>query len=119
MVRTLRAWLLDRGITLEDMQLLNIGLGERLIIPNENKPNEKETYGAICIFIPIPDNKERFYVKKRFAPWLKDDQRSDYVGKWSQFGVPSTIWFTYLPEEAKETWFCEGEWDFNHFSSRL
>jgi|GEM_PF-4035360 len=106
-----REWLFARGIKEEDIRLLNIGLGERLIIPNENKPHEKETYGAICIFIPIPNNNERYYVKKRVAPWLKDNQRPHYVGRWSQYGVPSTIWFTYLPSEATETWFCEGEWD--------
>lgn len=77
----------------------------------KNKPDEKEIYGAICIFIPIPNRPGRYYVKKRVTPWLKDDQRPDYLGRWSQFGVPATVWFTYLPQGATETWFCEGEWD--------
>ena len=106
-----RNWLKGRGILEEDIRRLSLGLGQRTIVPNEDKPNEKEIYGAICIFIPIPDRSERYYVKKRVTPWLKDDQRPNYLGRWSQFGVPATVWFTYLPDEAYETWFCEGEWD--------
>jgi hypothetical protein len=106
-----RNWLSSRSIELEDIRRLSLGLGQRTIVPNEDKPDEKEIYGAICIFIPIPNRPERYYVKKRVVPWLKDDQRPNYLGRWSQFGVPATVWFTYLPDEARETWFCEGEWD--------
>ncbi|MGK7925433.1 MAG: DUF3987 domain-containing protein, partial [Spirulina sp.] len=106
-----RKWLSDRHISKSDIERLNIGLGKRVVIPNENKPQNKETYRAICIFIPIPQQPGRYYVKKRVAPWLKPEQKPDYLGNWSQFGVPATIWFAHLPENARETWFCEGEWD--------
>ncbi|NER27831.1 MAG: DUF3987 domain-containing protein, partial [Symploca sp. SIO1C4] len=106
-----RDWLCSRGIDKADITRLNLGLGRRVIIANENQPHQKEIYGAICIFIPIPHRPGRYYVKKRVAPWLKDPKRPDYLGKWSQFGVPATVWFTHLPPDASETWFCEGEWD--------
>lgn len=106
-----RNWLKGRGILEKDIRRLSLGLGQRTIVPNEDQPDEKEIYGAICIFIAIPDRSERYYVKKRVTPWLKDDQRPEYLGRWSQYGVPATVWFTYLPDEAYETWFCEGEWD--------
>ena len=109
--RKAREWLLNRGITMEEITRLRLGLGVREIIPDENQPHNKETYGAICIFIPIPEKPGRFYVKKRVAPWLSESERPEYLGKWSQFGVPATIWFTYLPEKAIATWMCEGEWD--------
>ena len=50
-------------------------------------------------------------MKKRVAPWLTGEARPNYLGKWSQAGVPATIWFTHKPEDAEETYFCEGEWD--------
>ena len=106
-----RQWLLNRGISTDSIRRLKLGLGLREIIPDENQPHLKETYGAICLFIPIPHKPGRFYVKKRVAPWLSESQRPPYLGKWSQFGVPATIWFTYLPENPIATWMCEGEWD--------
>ncbi len=106
-----RNWLEQRGIDKTDIARLRLGLGKRVIIPDQDKPDKKETYGAICIFIPIPAKPGRYYVKKRVAPWLKGEERPDYLGRWSQFGVPATIWFTHFREDASQTWFCEGEWD--------
>ncbi len=106
-----RDWLASRGIGKEEIEHFHLGLGQRVITSNGNQPQQKETYGAICLFIPIPDRSDRYYVKKRVAPWLKDEKRPDYLGRWSQFGVPATIWFTHLPQDASQTWFCEGEWD--------
>lgn len=71
----------------------------------------QEVKERVAIFIPVPDRPGRFYVKKRVAPWLTGDQRPEYLGNWSQFGVPATIWFTNNPPNAQETWLCEGEWD--------
>jgi hypothetical protein len=104
-------WLQQRGITREMIKRYRLGLEKRVVTPNESNPERKETYWAIAIFIPVPSRSGRFYVKKRVAPWLSDDERPSYLGKWTQFGVPATIWFTQNPDEAQETWFCEGEWD--------
>jgi len=106
-----RAWLANRGITLELIKRYRIGFEKRVVKPDESNPDQKETYWAIAIFIPVPDRAGRFYVKKRVSPWLEGEARPKYLGKWAQYGVPATIWFTYKPEDAKETWFCEGEWD--------
>ena len=104
-------WLHQRGITCEIIKRHQLGLEKRVVTPDESDPEKKETHWAIAIFIPVPKRPGRFHVKKRVAPWLSDDERPSYLGKWAQFGVPASIWFTHNPDEAQETWFCEGEWD--------
>src|SRR4028119_179296 len=105
------AWLQQRGITREMVKRYRLGLEKRVVTPDRSKPDSKEEYWAIAIFIPVPDRPGRFYVKKRVAPWLTGDQRPEYLDKWSQFGLPATIWFTHNPPDATETFFTEGEWD--------
>jgi len=105
------AWLKNRGISREMIKRYRIGLGKRVITPDQSKPNYKKEYPAIEIFIPVADRPGRFYVKKRVAPWVTGDERPEYLGKWAQFGVPATIWFTHNPPEATQTYFAEGEWD--------
>ena len=106
-----RDWLINRGITREMIAHYQLGLERRIVTPDDDKPDTKETYWAIAIFIPVPDRPGRYYIKKRVAPWLKSDQRPTYLGKWSQFGVKATFFFTYNPPGATETILCEGEWD--------
>jgi DNA primase len=106
-----RAWLADRGITPEMIKQYRLGLTKRVVKSDKDNPQSKETYSAIAIHIPVPNTKDKFYVKKRVAPWLVGDERPDYLNNWSQAGVPATIWFTYKGEDAQETFFCEGEWD--------
>ncbi len=106
-----RTWLESRGITREIIKRRRLGLEKRVVAPDESKPERKETYWAIAIFIPVPNRPGRFFVKKRVAPWLSGSDRPSYLGKWAQFGVPATIWFAHNPDDAQETWFCEGEWD--------
>ncbi|MBD2016100.1 hypothetical protein H6F96_19270 [Microcoleus sp. FACHB-53] len=105
------AWLEGRGITRETVKRYGLGLEKRVVTPDQSKPDFKQEYWAIGIFIPVADRPGRFYVKKRVAPWLTSDQRPEYLANWSQFGVPATIWFTNNPSDAQETWLCEGEWD--------
>src|SRR4028118_1030199 len=105
------AWLQQRGITREMVKRYRLGLEKRVVTPDRSKPDSKEEYWAIAIFIPVPDRPGRFYVKKRVAPWLTADQRPEYLDKWSQFGLPATIWFTHNPQDATGTFFTEGEWD--------
>lgn len=103
-------WLIARGFNREMIQHYRLGLDQRWITLDENKPNSRECYWSISIYIPS-EEPGQFYKKMRVAPWLVGDARPDYVGKWCQYGVPATIWFTYLPDDATETWFVEGEWD--------
>lgn len=105
------AWLESRGITREMVTYYRLGLEKRVVVPDKSKPEEKQTYWAIAIFIPVPDRPGQFYMKKRVAPWLTGNERPDYLAPWSQPGVQATVWFTYNPDNATETWFCEGEWD--------
>jgi hypothetical protein len=105
------AWLEGRGITREMVKCYRLGLEKRVLTPDQSKPDSKEEYGAVAIFIPVADRPGRFYVKKRVAPWFTGDQRPEYLTNWSQFGLPATIWFTHNPPNAQETWLCEGEWD--------
>lgn len=104
------AWLTARGFSRETIQHYRLGLDQRWISLDENNPNSRECYWSISIYIPA-EEPGQFYKKMRVAPWLVGDARPDYVGKWCQYGVPATIWFTYLPDDATETWFVEGEWD--------
>ncbi len=105
------AWLEHRGITREMVKRYRLGLEKRVITPDFDKPDCKEEYWAIAIFIPVADRPGQFHVKKRIAPWLTGDQRPEYLANWAQFGLPATIWFSYNPPDAQETWFTEGEWD--------
>ena len=105
------AWLKERGITREMVDRYQLGLEKRVITPDQSKPDCKEEYPSIAIFIPVADRPGRFHVKKRVAPWLTGDHRPEYLASWAQFGLKSTIWFSYHPEDAQETWLCEGEWD--------
>jgi hypothetical protein len=91
------AWLEDRGITREMVKRYALGLEKRVVTPDQSKPDSKEEYWAVAIFIPVANRPGRFYVKKRVAPWLSDDQRPEYLANWSQFGLPATIWFTNNP----------------------
>jgi hypothetical protein len=105
------AWLQQRGISREMVKRYRLGLEKRVVTPDQARPDSKEEYWAVAIFIPVADRPGRFYVKKRVAPWLAGDQRPQYLANWAQFGLPSTIWFSYNPPAAEHTYFTEGEWD--------
>lgn len=105
------AWLEKRGLSRGMIQHYQLGLERRVIIPNEQHPAQKETYWAIAIFIPVPNRPGRYYKKMRVAPWLVGDDRPSYLSNWSQYGVSTTVFVTYKPENAIQTWMCEGEWD--------
>lgn len=97
-----KQWLHDRGFT--DAMIARYQLGIT---------RAKVDKGMIpCISIPIPNaDGTAYYQKKREAPWLPPGEQPPGYKPWSQFGIPATTWFSYLPAEANETWLCEGEWD--------
>jgi hypothetical protein len=86
-------WLQSRGFTQEMIAHYRLGLDRW-----------KNSHDAIAIHIPANDT---FYRKLRIAPWIDNPD----LLKWSQYGVPTTIFKTYSPENAIATWYCEGEWD--------
>jgi Protein of unknown function (DUF3987) len=85
-------WLQSRGFTQQMIAHYRLGLSDW-----------RDSHPSIAIHIPI---KESFYRKLRITPWAEHD-----LPKWSQYGVPTTIFRTYSPDNAVATWFCEGEWD--------
>jgi hypothetical protein len=87
-------WLQLRGFTPEMIAHYRIGLAPW-----------RDVHSAVAIHIPAGDDN-RFYRKLRISPWLDDDRP-----KWSQYGVPTTVFQTYSPKDAVATWVCEGEWD--------
>ncbi len=98
-------WLANRGITTDLIKKYKLGLC-RAKLKGEK---EKMVY---AISIPIPSYLgDQYYIKKRIAPWDGEIAKQPGYKAWSQFGIPPVVLFTYLPEKAKETWLCEGEWD--------
>lgn len=99
-----RDWLETRFKNLEIMGEFKLGF-------IRSRVGKKMTY-AISIPIPTPDpNNDLYYIKKRIAPWDEELQKSEDYAPWSQYGVPPTVFFSYCPPNAKQTWLCEGEWD--------
>lgn len=93
-----RQWLEQRGFTPEMIHFYHIGL--------ERWQQNGEHYWSISLHIPA-NQEDQFYRKLRIAPWLNHLE----LPKWSQAGVPATLFHTYTPDDAEATWFCEGEWD--------
>lgn len=88
------AWLHSRGFSDAMIQYYHLGLDDW-----------QNQHPAIAIHMPVPQS-DRYYRKLRISPWLDHD-----LPKWSQFGVPNTLFFTHQSDHAIATWFCEGEWD--------
>jgi len=102
------AWLEGRGFTQEMIRHYQIGLERYAFKLKEGRGRD---FWAIALHIPVPDQPGQYYRKLRIAPWLMGDDRPEGLSRWSQFGVPVTVWITHQQENAAETWFCEGEWD--------
>lgn len=64
-----------------------------------------------AITIPIPAGGEKFYIKKRLAPWNEEVIALPDYSAWKQWGIPATLYFTNRPDDAIESWIAEGEWD--------
>jgi hypothetical protein len=106
---TALAWLEARGFTRDMIAHYHMGLEPYWITPDASKPDVRECYWAIALHIPANQDGQ-FYRKLRIAPWLIDN-RPNSLPKWSQYGVPATIFYTYCPDDVTATWFCEGEWN--------
>jgi hypothetical protein len=93
-----KKWLNDRGITLAMVLRYRLGFTGKYL------GNTR----FVGISIPIPAGNDTYYQKVRMAPWLLAES---VPMPWYQKGIPAQVWFTCKPENATETWFCEGEWD--------
>jgi hypothetical protein len=63
------AWLEARGFTREAIEHYRLGLDQRWLTLDENKPDSRECYWSVSIYIPA-DEPGQFYKKMRVAPWL-------------------------------------------------
>ncbi len=95
-------WLRERGFSLEMVEKYKLGI-------SRVKFSKKMVY---AVSIPIPSLlSDHYYIKKRVAPWDKELSKDENYYPWKQYGIPSTTYFSYLPENPTQTWLCEGEWD--------
>jgi hypothetical protein len=87
-----RQWLEQRGISPEIAYHYHLGLVNR--------------NGITGISIPIPadESGHHFHSKMRLEPWTGNKS-------WTQKGLPAMVYFTHRPDQAKQTYLCEGEWD--------
>jgi hypothetical protein len=87
-----RQWLDQRGISPETACHYRLGLVNR--------------NGTTGVSIPILADESglNFYQKLRLEPWNSNPS-------WTQKGVPAMVYFTHQPDQAKQTYLCEGEWD--------
>ncbi len=104
-----KEWLTQRGITEEMISHYRLGVARSKVTDEETK----KTHWFPSISIPIPANADRtaYYQKKRVAPWTPETEMPNGYKRWSQYGIPATVWFTHKPENAYRTFLCEGEWD--------
>lgn len=99
-----KKWLNDRGITDGLIKRHSIGIGRA-------KVNNQQHLPAITIPIPANADGTQFYQKKRVAPWVTAENQPAEYKPWAQYGIPNSVYFTWLPANAKQTYLCEGEWD--------
>lgn len=95
------SWLQKRNISTDLISRHKIGI-TRCRVGNEM---------SYAVTIPIPDGEGDYYQKKRVAPWDESIKQHPEYKPWKQFGIPQMVYFSYKPENAEETWLCEGEWD--------
>lgn len=97
-----KQWLHARGITDEMIAHYKLGI-------TRAKCGDRHLF---AITIPIPNgDSTAYWQKKRIAPWIPEAERPEGYQPWSQYGIPCTLFFTYKPVAATQTWLCEGEWD--------
>jgi hypothetical protein len=105
-----KGWLMDRGFTNLMIQHYQLGVGRA---KSGNKVGDKIVpLWLPAITIPIPDGFGNFYQKKRVAPWLSSSERPSEYKPWSQYGIPSMVFWAKPPTPSTTTvWVAEGEWD--------
>jgi hypothetical protein len=101
------SWLHDRGFSDEMIAHFKLGIARAKC---EAKDGTVRHLPSISIPLPNADSTH-YYQKKRVAPWLPAAERPDGYKAWSQAGIPAHTFVTHQPENPKQAWLCEGEWD--------
>jgi hypothetical protein len=96
-------WLLGRKFEMAQLAHYQLGLTRTLC--------GKTHLPSISIPIQADGDSPSFYQKKRVAPWLTESEQPAGYKKWSQYGIPATVWFTHQPIKPEQTWIVAGEWD--------
>lgn len=96
-------WLGRRGITPQMIDYYQLG------VMRFKRGSEQKTYWGITI--PIAATDGNYFRKARIAPWLIGSDRPSEVEDWYQKGITAQVFFTWKPENATQTYLCEGEWD--------
>lgn len=102
-------WLIKRGIDPEMIAHYRLGV-VRTKTGDSTRPSKSCHLPAVAIPIPNADSTA-YFQKKRVAPWMPTDERPDGYQAWSQYGIPQMVYTTHQPEQPRQTWLCEGEWD--------
>mgnify|MGYP002777111418 FL=1 len=102
-----KQWLHQRGITNDMIAHFKLGIARA-----QCKAKDGTIRHLPSISIPLPNaDGTQYYQKKRLAPWLPAAERPDGYKAWSQAGIPAHTFVTHQPDNPKQTWLCEGEWD--------
>ncbi|WP_413166826.1 hypothetical protein ACL6C3_09030 [Capilliphycus salinus ALCB114379] len=55
---------------------------------------------------------DKLYLRRRYAPWLSENELEPGTPKWGQSGVPPSVWVVQQPEQnVEKTYLTEGPWD--------
>ncbi len=111
---TALAYLESRGITPDMAQRYNLGLESDFKLKNGMERPE-----SMAIFYQDATDSDKYYLKRRYAPWESPENLPSGTPKWGQYGVPATVWVTHNPPDAKETYLCEGAWDAIRLSEEI
>lgn len=101
--RLAKKWLYERGFTNQMITHYRLGV--------KRCKRLDKLWSCISIPIPVDTTGTKFYQKLRIQPWTEGEDRPKELPKWSQKGIPASVWFTWFPPKPQETFLCEGEWD--------
>jgi hypothetical protein len=100
-------YLEHRGITPEMAQRYNIGLNFGFRTPDGQSFPASITFHHRDAVEP-----DKLYLRRRYAPWLSENELEPGTPKWGQSGVPPSVWVVQQPEQqAEKTYLTEGPWD--------
>ncbi len=100
-------YLESRGITPEMAQRYNIGLNFGF-----RTPDGRSLPASITFHHRDAVEPDKLYLRRRYAPWLSENELEPGTPKWGQSGVPPSVWVVQQPEQnVEKTYLTEGPWD--------
>ncbi len=100
-------YLEGRGITPEMAERYNIGLNFGF-----RTPDGRSLPASITFHHRDAVEPDKLYLRRRYAPWLSEEELEPGTPKWGQSGVPPSVWVVQQPEpKVEKTYLTEGPWD--------